>query len=492
MPRGWFSGPGIGVLNGIFLRLDCINDPVTAGLEINAATAGEPVLTLLTTDDNITNPYLDLNNSGTPMPYIMEKDGARFLHTYGMQNLFGGLNAGNFTLTGQQNLALGEIALNALTTGSWNTAISIGSLQLLQDGERNVGLGRGTLASSVSDSRNMAIGDLCLTTCNGGDQNVGVGYVAMGELTTGDSNFGLGTFALRYNQTGGGNVCIGTSAGRGSVGNSHTENIFIGGSAGISIQTGGYNVGIGSGVMGALRTGQYNVAVGRLALAACIAGSENTVIGEAAGNRLTGSGNVIIGRRAALNQVAISNRLFIHNAATATPLIYGEFDTWRLAFGNQYTVDKYGELAHASGYFAAIGDAQASPDSFIVRRAVASHVLNTWYPLYPDGGTTPERLTIAADSAWMVDVLVIGLTQNAAQQWAYQIIGVLERDNANNTTLAVQTVVAHFESDAFYEVQLVADDANEALEVQVRRIAGSADYDIRWVATIRHVQAGYP
>jgi len=110
MTQGWFSGPGIGVLNGIFLRLDCTNDPLTAGLEINAATAGEPVLTLLTTDDDATNPYLDLTNSGTPMPYIMRKDGTRLFHLYGTDNLFLGSSAGNFTLTGNANVAVGPIA----------------------------------------------------------------------------------------------------------------------------------------------------------------------------------------------------------------------------------------------------------------------------------------------------------------------------------------------------------------------------------------------
>ena len=38
-----------------YLKLDASNDPITAGLEINAATADESVLTLQTTDDDATN-----------------------------------------------------------------------------------------------------------------------------------------------------------------------------------------------------------------------------------------------------------------------------------------------------------------------------------------------------------------------------------------------------------------------------------------------------
>lgn len=77
MPRGWFSGPGIGVLDTRYLRLDATNDPVTAGLEINAATAVEPVLILQTTDDNPANAILELQDSA----------GVTLLHVHGNSDL---------------------------------------------------------------------------------------------------------------------------------------------------------------------------------------------------------------------------------------------------------------------------------------------------------------------------------------------------------------------------------------------------------------------
>lgn len=63
MPRGWFSGPGVGVLDTRYLRLNAINDPVIAGLEINAATLTEPVLILQTTDDSPASAILELQDS---------------------------------------------------------------------------------------------------------------------------------------------------------------------------------------------------------------------------------------------------------------------------------------------------------------------------------------------------------------------------------------------------------------------------------------------
>lgn len=49
--------------SGLFLELDASNDPVTAGLEVNAATLTEPVLILQTTDDDATNPTLEVQDS---------------------------------------------------------------------------------------------------------------------------------------------------------------------------------------------------------------------------------------------------------------------------------------------------------------------------------------------------------------------------------------------------------------------------------------------
>ena len=152
--------------------------------------------------------------------------------------------------------------------------------------------------------------------------------------------------------------------------------------------------------------------------------------------------------------------------------------------------DKYGQVVHASGRFAADGDAQGTIQ-MVIRRAVSTHAVDTGYALYLDGGAGPERMTIGANTSWTVHCLVNGITQNAAQQWGYEIIGLIERDNAGNTTLAGQTLRVIFESDANYTAELRADDGNEALYVRVSR-TGGVDYDIRWTATIRTSETTYP
>ena len=71
------SALGITFLDGRYLELDASNDPVTAGLEVNAATAAEAVLTLQSTDDNPANAILELQDSG----------GATLLHIHGNSDL---------------------------------------------------------------------------------------------------------------------------------------------------------------------------------------------------------------------------------------------------------------------------------------------------------------------------------------------------------------------------------------------------------------------
>ncbi len=62
-------------LDDRYLMLNASNDSITAGLEINAATADEPVLILQTTDDNATNPILDVQDSGGTTLTEITKDG---------------------------------------------------------------------------------------------------------------------------------------------------------------------------------------------------------------------------------------------------------------------------------------------------------------------------------------------------------------------------------------------------------------------------------
>ena len=91
--------------------------------------------------------------------------------------------------------------------------------------------------------------------------------------------------------------------------------------------TGSFNSAFGRGALGTNTTGSNNTAIGKWAMVYNQSGSSNTSLGfETGANNLTGSGNVFIGYQAGYNETG-SNKLYIDNSNTSTPLIHGDFDT---------------------------------------------------------------------------------------------------------------------------------------------------------------------
>ena len=79
--------------------------------------------------------------------------------------------------------------------------------------------------------------------------------------------------------------------------------------------------------MTANTNGSDNTAIGRNALQSITSGSQNTAIGLGAGSTNSqGTGNIFVGYMAGSQETG-SNKLYIDNSATTTPLIYGDFDT---------------------------------------------------------------------------------------------------------------------------------------------------------------------
>ncbi len=197
-------------------------------------------------------------------------------------------------------------------------------------------------------------------------QNYFIGHNSGINNTGGSYNLFLGYESGRWNNTGGSNVFIGPNAGhKNSTG---FGNIFIGNRAGYSnsnidssacIGTEGYfNVYIGYNSGGEITRGKYNTYVGYATCASGITGEFNTYIGNQAGNQSKGNENVFLGVKAGelaregssnvfLGNFAgqrcyngsknvfigyfagygadVSDKLYIDNSSTSSPLIYGDF-----------------------------------------------------------------------------------------------------------------------------------------------------------------------
>ncbi len=142
-----------------------------------------------------------------------------------------------------------------------------------------------------------------------GKYNTALGWSSLASITTGFYNVALGDNALQSATNAAGNVAIGSSA--------------LG-----ALTTGGstYNTAIGVSSLQS-SSGQANTAVGGDAGLAHLTGDGNTFIGRAAASLLqTGGGNIFLGSGAgSLSETTYSNRLYISNAVSDRPLIYGDF-----------------------------------------------------------------------------------------------------------------------------------------------------------------------
>lgn len=218
-----------------------------------------------------------------------------FIHNYGTENFFAGVGAGNLTNTGTKNIGIGYQAFPGITTGSSNIAI-----------------GYRTLYEHTSSSNCIAIGTEAVVAYNGTSpvSNIGIGHYA------GNAWYGSRSTFLGYR-------C-------GNIGGSPaTENTAVGYYAmeGVGYGNGANNTAVGAYSFFSHVDGESNTMIGHSAGAYTSSGSSNTFIGLRAGyTNTTGNNNIFLGYKAGYNEAG-SNKLYIENSDSTTPLIYGDFSS---------------------------------------------------------------------------------------------------------------------------------------------------------------------
>lgn len=131
------------------------------------------------------------------------------------------------------------------------------------------------------------------------------GYEAGGLVTSGAGSF-FG-FQSGKSNSGSSNSFFGYKSGPVTTG---SNNVFAGHEAGLVNTSGASSVFLG------YRAGYTNTS-----------GGSNTFIGYRAGySNVTGTGNILIGANAGYSETG-SNKLYIQNSSSSTPLIYGNFST---------------------------------------------------------------------------------------------------------------------------------------------------------------------
>jgi hypothetical protein len=275
--------------------------------------------------------------------------GTLYENITGYNNIAIGYGALWYNTIGHENVAIGVSALYKNTEGVYNTAIGRGVLQTNTLGEYNSAMGASALQFNTIGGYSVAIGVSALQYNTVGYDNCALGVNALRSNTTGYKNAAIGLGAIYYNTTGHNNVAIGekalytlkpTSKAITAFANSSVEpgvktkvtSSSHGRTDGQTVQiTGTINYN-GSWVISNKTTSTFDITIVFVATETGWwnlpdEGLYNTAIGERAGYSLvTGSSNVFLGYNAGYYETG-SNKLYIANSNTTTPLIQGDFST---------------------------------------------------------------------------------------------------------------------------------------------------------------------
>lgn len=301
-------------------------------LNPSQSPASHTNLSNLTSDDHPQYAILAANRTGSTNPNI-SVDGA---YQIGGSNMVSAPNSTNTSIgflsdgsitTGAENVFIGYEAGGNTTDGSYNLYLGYQSGKNPSSAQFNTCVGYKTGTALTNASNNVLLGNQCGAALNSGGYNIMIGS-ASGVQTTSASD----------------NICIGRDAGR--INNAIGQ-IYIGKDCGTSALNaiGNTIIGKDSFILG---TSSNNTIIGSDSASSLTTGGTNVLIGNNTGASLTTeTGNILIGFQAGQNLTA-SNKLYIANSNTATPLIEGDFSTSILSINGQLEITNDNCITHNS------------------------------------------------------------------------------------------------------------------------------------------------
>jgi hypothetical protein len=286
--------------------------------------------------DNTSTGTNALLNNTTGTKNVAIGDSAMKSNTSGLNNTSVGYFGLRNNTSGKQNTAIGSYSLRYNTTGDDNTAVGFETLKYNTTGDKNTAVGNYALQDNTTGTSNTSIGNYALSDNTDGDKNTALGNYSMRSNASGNDNTSVGNYAMRDNTSGSDNTASGNYALRYNT--TGSNNTALGNQSMKANTTGGFNTAIGDDAQLANTTGSYNVSNGNGTLNSAN-GDSNTAIGYRAGyTNATGSGNVMIGHKAGYNETG-SNKLYISNGDTSSPLIHGDFSSGEVTINGNLTIN---------------------------------------------------------------------------------------------------------------------------------------------------------
>ena len=332
------SGGGTAALGGSVTLNNTGVISVIGNSDITASTIGGAVtLGDTATSTNIPSTIVKRDATGSfgvsniTLNGMILSGGNLLLHTYGAENFFAGLGAGNLTMFGTGNAGIGFAALGHNTSGIKNTACGHNTLFSNMTGIYNTACGEGSLYANTSGSFNSANGMTALLNNTNGSYNVAVGLSALYWNKSGSNNTANGASALYYNN-GDNNTANGYEA---LYSNTNGRNNTAIGYGALLLNTSGWdnvangalalfqnnadnNTADGYEALSSNTSGVNNTATGFRALYSNTNGANSTAVGFQALYNATGNNNLGLGNSAGFALTTGSNNICIGNGGVSS------------------------------------------------------------------------------------------------------------------------------------------------------------------------------
>jgi hypothetical protein len=200
----------------------------------------------------------------------------------------------------------------------------------------------------------------------------------------------------------------------------------------------------------------------------------NAVYSTAVGARALASGVSAVAMGGAGSQADAANATANNAIAIGVKTLASGVDS--VAIGNRATATDVGQFAYASGYFAAVGDAQTS--MYVLRNQTTNA---TQTELFTNGSSAD--ISVASDSTVFFRASIVARRTDADNESAAYIIEGCIDNNAGTTALVgglgTKTIIA--EDTTAWDVTITADNTNNGINILV---TGEASKTIRWVARV--------
>jgi hypothetical protein len=284
--------------------------------------------TSIQTNTGITYSFSPKNFSFNGKSIAIGEDAGKMLSVTSQSEIYIGDGAGEFIVGSTDCIGIGAGVMSN-SSGYRNTAIGTSAMWFNTKWD-NVAIGSEALVNNQIGEGNIAMGSYALSNDQISSSNTAIGVEALKDLgiigAEANYNVALGFFFQKSNRTGTRNVSVGSFSLSGGL--AFSDNTAIGYFA-LNNTNGDYNVAVGSGTFNNSKEVSRSVAIGFEAGSRDTLASNSVYIGYQAGSGPSSHGkscNVFIGYKAGYGET-VSNKLFIDNSSTSTPLIEGNFSS---------------------------------------------------------------------------------------------------------------------------------------------------------------------